>query len=204
MDIRRFNLLKKPSGLRPSLSVGLLAMIVLALPALALAEDYMRTGSYTGDGTNSHSITGLGFTPDMVIVKAGISRHSSIKTTGMEAGKSKRLADDRPLDPDRIISLDADGFTLGNHDSTNMNGEQYYWVAMKSVSGSVTVGQYVGDGSSNRTVSVPGVSPDAVIVLPKDLDFPVYRHQDMDLYEGYRLDGGGLVHEQSRWCERYY
>jgi uncharacterized repeat protein (TIGR01451 family) len=170
-----------------------LALVFLALPLSALAEDYMRTGSYTGDSSNSLSITGLGFQPDLVIVKTGTSKMAIAKTTDMGADLSKKLGDDKALETDRIISLDADGFTVGGNDEVNKQDQEFYWVAMKSSEGTLAVGQYVGNGSSNRQIPVSGLSPDAVMVLPGNNNFPVYRHQDMNLYEAYRLDGGGLV-----------
>jgi len=62
------------------------ALFVLTSPAISLADSFMATGTYSGNGESTQSISGLGFQPDLVIVKSVEAKHSHIRTTNMPAG----------------------------------------------------------------------------------------------------------------------
>lgn len=175
--------------------LGLLAvaLVLAGLPGLAAAETYLETGVYTGDGAATHSVTGLGFQPDLVIVKAVFDRHGLCRTSAMPAGLSKKLGDNKVLDVNRITSLDLDGFTVGGDDDVNKAGEEYYWVAMKARPGFLEVGQYTGDGGSFRMIPTNGFTPNAGLIMAAEGDLPVYRQEDMPLYTGIALDGTGPI-----------
>lgn len=86
----------------------------------------IKTGTYTGDGTDDRGITGVGFQPvfvviyqhsdDPVVLKADCDT-TYAKRTG--AGYVKNY----------IQSLDADGFTVGSANDVNQNGQTYTYVA---------------------------------------------------------------------------
>jgi hypothetical protein len=66
-----------------------------------------------------------------------------------------------------ITSLDVDGFSVGASTAANSNGDDYYWVAIKKVSGNISTFSYTGDGNDNRTIAHGlGQSPSVVIMLP--------------------------------------
>lgn len=101
----------------------------------------IKTGSYTGDGTTSQAITGVGFQPKFVAVwlgTAGEIRGDMLfeKTDQHDTEYSLRHSkvanyEHQQLD-NRLISLDADGFTVdddGNDSSPNTNGTTYLYVA---------------------------------------------------------------------------
>lgn len=105
----------------------------------------IATGTYTGDGTVSHAITGLGFRPKYV----RIWRHNAeaagtwnyifertdtyagdlchrISTAGTNAALMEVVGD-------CLISLDADGFTVddgGIDDQPNTDGQLYDYLAL--------------------------------------------------------------------------
>lgn len=177
---------KNPHQARRNL--GLALLILLCLPALASAADFIETGSYTGDGNSAHAITGLGFQPDVVIIKATGPRNSFIKTATMPGDKSKRMIGERSLQSNRIISLDGDGFSVGSADPANEAGEEFFFIAMKAEAGSLEIGSYVGDGAKNRTIDLVDCTPTAALIMPDEAERLVFRNDEMGPYEGYGLD----------------
>jgi len=96
----------------------------------------MATGQYTGDGTTSNAITGLGFRPKFVM----IFRHVTAQTldhsvfSKMDQFYSNLCYAFFAGDflANRIISLDPDGFTVsdaGADADPNTNGQLYDYVA---------------------------------------------------------------------------
>ena len=94
------------------LSVLLGFLFTLGQPAVVQAGMLLASGSYTGNGANNSSITGLGFQPDVVIIKGNNAQLTFIRTSTMTGDASKQLSSNPALVTNRIQSLDADGFTL--------------------------------------------------------------------------------------------
>jgi len=93
----------------------------------------MATGTYTGDGTATQAVTGVGFQPAFMIVYPdldGASPETSILKSDQDGTASRfhTLYTD-----DYIISLDSDGFTVGDGTGTgnllNVNLTVYTYVA---------------------------------------------------------------------------
>jgi uncharacterized delta-60 repeat protein len=123
----------------------------------------VKSGFYVGTGVNGRPITGLGFQPDVVIVKADFDQNGVIRTSTMTGNVSRSLFVGLYPLPDRIQSLDADGFTVGNtapgvpdeeNPQLNAPGVTYYWVAFRSAPGEMKVGTYVGNDADDRTSRV--------------------------------------------------
>src|SRR5919109_1842946 len=74
----------------------------------------LATGSYTGNGTDNRSITGIGFQPDVVIVKGNAFGVAVLRSSTMSGDASKPLAGTTALTANLIQSLDTNGFTLGD------------------------------------------------------------------------------------------
>jgi hypothetical protein len=127
---------------------------------------FIVSGSYTGDALDNRAITGLGFTPDVVIVKVrDDNKVAVIRTSSMSGDASKEMTGGTALVANAVQSLDANGFTIGTLDTVNKAGRIYDWIAFKTTPGFLTVGTYTGDGVSGRTVGGLGLSPDALFVL---------------------------------------
>ena len=122
------------------------------------------TGTYTGNGLDNRPITGVGFQPDVVFVKCSCGQRPVIRTSTMSGDASKPIGLLTALQPDRVQSLDADGFTIGADLQVNNSGQAFYWVAMK-VGTDLKVGSYSGDGLDNRSISGVGFQPSWVITL---------------------------------------
>ena len=130
---------------------------------------HMVTGIYSGDGNVTQQITGLGFEPDVVIIRANTTVKTAwIATSAMPADTSK-LFGTIALKTDRIVSLDADGFTVGDHNQANDVALTYYFYAWKAEAGVLKVGTYTGNGSPNspRWINI-GMQPAYLIVFRED------------------------------------
>lgn len=111
-------------------------------------EALIHTGTYTGDGTTSMAVTGIGFQPkyvkiwpeigapgnnvDMIettdtIIDDNVNGMGIVHRGGGAAGVKHRTA------ANRIISLDADGFTVddaGTNSIPNESGQVYNYIAI--------------------------------------------------------------------------
>jgi hypothetical protein len=128
-------------------------LVGLSRPATA----QVVSGSYVGNGAGGRQITGLGFRPDVVLVKGNdydnvvyTNTSAVLRTSTMGAGDvSKPLIQDNALVANQITSLDADGFTLGSDRRVAANGITFYWAAFKA-NANLRVGTYTGTGRSGR------------------------------------------------------
>jgi hypothetical protein len=125
---------------------------------------WFATGSYTGNGADNRNITGVGFQPDIVIIRYDNNTVAVIRTSSMPADRSKRITSNAALEANYIQSFLADGFQIGSNNNVNQNTRLFHWVAMKS-SAHVRVGTYTGNGADNRNITGVGFQPDWVITM---------------------------------------
>ena len=142
-------------------------MFVMTLVNLNIQAQTYAFGNYTGKGT-AKSITGLGFSPEAIIIKSNGAHEAVFTTSYMPAGKTKQLGTGSvALITGEVTSLDSDGFTIGTGNRTNNNGTQYNWIAFNS-SGNIHVDSTNGNGSgSGRTMAKCGFgsNPEAVLMV---------------------------------------
>jgi uncharacterized repeat protein (TIGR01451 family) len=167
---------------------------ILGSAPSSLAAAFVQTGVYTGTGNPALSVTGLGFRPDLVIVKSAESKSAFAVTSSMPAGNSKNTAKGVSLQTNRIVSLDPDGFTVGDNVDINKAGTQFYWVAMQALDGVLEVGEYTGTGIDAQPVPLANMTPEAVLVLPAHDELPVLRQADMYPWTAYALDNSGAAY----------
>jgi hypothetical protein len=139
-------------------------------PPVAMGS--MITGWYLGDGTDNRPITGVGFQPDLVIVKSERNYCAVARTSTMTGDAAKAMEGSGGIVADLIQSLDSDGFTVGSDNAVNRSGYMHYWAAFRAVSGRMELGTYVGDGTSGRAFAGMPFTPALVIVIPES-DSPV-------------------------------
>jgi hypothetical protein len=116
------------------------------------SDEHFNTVLYTGDGTDGHAITGVGYQPDFTWIKSrsevrnhqlldavrGATNYLNSDTTSAEGTSSVTLQ-----------SFDSDGFTLGTGGAYNASGQSYVaWNWKANGSGSSNT-----DGSITSTVS---------------------------------------------------
>ena len=111
---------------------------------------YFNTKLYTGNGTDDHAITGVGFQPDWVWLK-NRSTTNSHYAQDVVRGATKNLKPDatdaEETRTGSLKSFDSDGFTLGTETAINGNGNSLVsWNWKANGQGSANT-----DGSINTT-----------------------------------------------------
>ncbi|HEV7232448.1 MAG TPA: T9SS type A sorting domain-containing protein [Bacteroidia bacterium] len=148
--------------------------VVSSASALNWAYD-----TYFGNGTTATSFTGLGFTPDLMIIKGNGATPAYIRVSSEPANESKELDVGGAYANDAILNFVSTGFTLGTNAGVNANGSTYNFVAFQAGS-DLAVGTYTGNGGFSYTVSGLGFTPAFVIVYSNSsLDVPVYTTTQM-------------------------
>jgi hypothetical protein len=112
-------------------------------------------GSYTGTGA-AHTISGLGFTPVVVIVKGG-SNGTYVKTSSMAASESRLWEDNGGLITNAITSFATTGFGVGpTAGGINTSGTTYYFLALSSSFSGMRTGSYNGNNAGTRNIPLTG------------------------------------------------
>ena len=127
----------------------------------------LRTGYYVGDGGAKY-ITGLGFSPQLVVIKAddvggtGAIMKSNVMPVLNAAYLGVATADSTAAP----ISLSANGFEVAGT-LTDASNSRYTWIAFAgsdcSASGNLCIGSYTGNGTSSRAINT-GFQPNLVLV----------------------------------------
>lgn len=126
------------------------------------APGELVSGSYLGTGS-ARSITGLGFSPELVILMSEAAKAQVFQSTTMS---SSFQWDDAGGFSGRMTSLDSDGFSLGTNASVNGLGIRYHYVAWNQVPGKINMGSYAGNGLDNRSITGIGFTPEYVLLKP--------------------------------------
>src|SRR4051794_35771971 len=159
-----------------------------AFPGIRVAS-----GSYTGTGVDSRAITGVGFQPDVVMVKSDDnSGVAEIRPSTMAGDVTKPMTGNTALTANLIQSLDSNGFTLGNDNAVNRNSRAYHWVAFKSYTGHMALGSYTGNGTS-KSITGLGFSPEYAMVLPAGNTASVQRMSAMTRTFTFGADTGSTT-----------
>jgi len=109
---------------------GFLALCQDNLPTPAIADPgkHFKTVLWRGDGNNGHSITGVGFQPDLVWLKERTNTsshqwHDSVRGAGNVLFSNATNAES--YSATYLYSLDSDGFTLGTSGGVNASTDDY-------------------------------------------------------------------------------
>ena len=134
-----------------------------SLSAASLVHRNIASGTYTGNGVDNRNITGLGFQPDIVIIKAKPHPGTVIRTRTMTGDGSKPLFGATAL-VDQPHPGPA-GRRLSGRNRRHREHERHDLpvVCRHDQPGLVSIGSYTGNGLASRTISGPGYSPDALI-----------------------------------------
>jgi len=133
----------------------------------------MAKGTYTGTG-NYINVGGLGFKPDLIIVKGDTAQYGAFRTTSMGGDSTAYL--DAPLGnfAGGIVAITGDGFTIGTSAVVNTSSATYYWTAYgnawnpRTNSGAADfyIGAYYGNGIDDRNIT--GLPYQADLVVTKN------------------------------------
>tara|TARA_R110001632_G_scaffold106247_1_gene215804 strand:- start:44 stop:1084 length:1041 start_codon:yes stop_codon:yes gene_type:complete len=152
------------------------------------AKDYFKSKLYTGNGSNSHAITGVGFEPSFVWIKDRTNSYDHC-AFDQPRGVSQRIypnnAQAQSTDNDNLVSFDSDGFTVDDNGITNANSNNFVswnWKAngqgssntagsinttytSVDASSGVSISTYTGNGSAGATIGHGlGVVPKVMLV----------------------------------------
>ena len=111
--------------------------------------------TYTGDGTGSHKITGLGFESDLVWLKCSSHNKWNIWVDSIR-GNSKNIASNSDVvefTETHIPSFNSDGITVADIDSGTANENSYTYVAWCWKAGGAAVSNTAGDVTSQVSVN---------------------------------------------------
>jgi len=119
----------------------------------------MATGTYTGTGA-ALPISGVGFAPDLVIVKDSAANYMLFRTSMMAGDSTAYLSVAAANITAAITSLTGDGFTLGTGALLNTTGNTYHWQAFgnayrpdtKKGAADFAVGEYYSGGVDNTNI----------------------------------------------------
>lgn len=130
----------------------------------------VKAGTYTGNGSTTQTISGVGFQPKVVMIfgtdgssddNAGIFKTPEM-TTGA-TGMISMLGENGQLTLGLIDSITSDGFIVrGTTNGKNVNGRAYYYLALGGTN--CVTGTYTGNGNDDRNITGLGIDPDWVVV----------------------------------------
>ena len=181
-------------------------------------EEAMNTVLWSGDNAATKAITGVGFQPDMVLIKERTGGTTSFALTDSVRGVDLGLAiNGNGVETDQstlgyLQSFDADGFTLnyggGTPTYTHRTGYTYAgWCWKMGADYGLDIQTYTGNGVSGRTVAHDlGVVPEMMIVKNRTVngtEWEVYHHEmHVTAPEDYYLlwdEDGGRVDNTRMW-----
>jgi len=175
------------------------------VPAYSASGSFqMQTGSYTGTAA-SLPVTGLGFRPDLVIVKDNAANYSVFRT-GLIAGDSTAYLSNAVANfAGGITSLDNDGFTLGTSTITNTASSTYQWQAFGNAfdpydntgAADFAIGTYYGNGIDNRNITRLPFQPNLVTAKRSGVSAGTFRTStmagDLSSFFGATAEGANRV-----------
>lgn len=126
------------------------------------AADF-AVGMYTGNATDSRSITNLPFQPDLVTIKSITNAGAGVWRSSVLAGDLSSFFAATAESANMIQAINSDGFEIGTGVNVNRNLVSYYWFAFKTGS-NFAVGEYTGNATDNREITGVGFQPDLVWV----------------------------------------
>jgi hypothetical protein len=151
----------------------------LPAPDIADGSQYFNTVLYTGNGSNSHAITGVGFQPDLVWGKCrsvGTDHYWVDSVRGATKVLRSNVYNPEYTQADSLVSFDSDGFTLDDDNSGgpsgnfNISGRTYVaWNWLKGANQGFNVVTWSGAGSSTQSQISHGlgVKPAMVILMAR-------------------------------------
>ena len=135
-------------------------------------------GTYTGNDVDDRNITGVGFDPELVVIKGDGAKVGVFRSTSHTGDSAFGFFDNVGDSANRIQSFITDGFQLGTSSHTNDTGFTYYWFAFKEVANEFSIGLYAGDGNDNRNITGVGFDPEIVWIKEDGTSFGVFRTGD--------------------------
>ena len=172
----------------------------MAYTTINKSADYFNTVTYSGDGSSSRSITGVGFQPDWLWVKERSSTSSHQVADAVRGAYSRLQTDNTNAESvdsspyNDFKSFDSDGWSMGSGGAINENSQTYVawnWKAngagssntdgtiTSTVSANQTAGfsivKWTGDSSASATVG-HGLGATPQVIITKEMNGTDYWH----------------------------
>jgi len=174
----------------------------MAYTTVNKSSDYFNTVLYTGNGTDNHAITGVGFQPNFIWVKArSASKEHRLQNSVVGITNHMRSNANNEETAGSVKTADSDGFTLGTSLSWNENTTTYAawnWLAGTAFSNDasatsigtidstgtfnndsgVSIVSYTGTGTAGTVKHGMNSTPKMIIVKRRDTTgrWQVYHH----------------------------
>ena len=189
---------------------GPLSVATIPEPTIKKGSDYFNTVLYTGNDSDGHAITGVGFQPNLVWIKdRGDGNHhrvyDSVRGVNAALVTSANWDEDQYATYGQFESFDSDGFTVGigtgtsgqRGEATNSAEPHVAWCWKESATAGFDIVSYTGTGSSRTVSHNLGVAPEMIIIKNRDDDenWIVYHAgQASDAQTDYLIlnDGSGI------------
>ena len=149
----------------------------------------VTTGTYTGNGADNRTISGVGFGPDVVIVKGASAVAAVLRTSQTSSDLAKPMTATAAT-TNLIQAFGSTSFQVGTSSLVNQSGTVYRWTAIQAEPGTLEIGSYTGNGSTSRSVTGLGFSPEYLAVLTTTAAAPVQAFEGMS--GSYRFDTGAV------------
>jgi hypothetical protein len=154
----------------------------------------MAVGTYTGNGLDDRSISGVGFQPEWVMT-LGDGEDSWFRPS-LLAGDASFAIDGSGTYTNRIQALQADGFQVGSNVNVNKAATVYHYIAFSAGAG-VALASYAGDGADNRSIGGAGFQPQVVWVKRSSTNQSSWRPSsvigDLSLYWSATADAANRI-----------
>ena|SRR3990167_379522 len=139
---------------------------------------FIKVGTYTGDGNDDRIITGIGFQPQLVIVKGGVNV-ACIRTEQMRGDSSISMSSAVATAVNQIQGFTTDGFVVGTSVLVNESATVYYYIAIRGTAAQnyFRTGNYRGNGANNRDFTTGGIgfTPDLVGIFGDTTELKVWK-----------------------------
>ena len=150
----------------------------------------MQTGYYVGN-TNPVQITGLGFRPQLVVIKSDSTTLAAIFSTTAMPGPNTAYFIANADSTTGFVNLEKDGFTVSS--TASSANVRYTWIAFAGANctsgGMFCIGEYTGNGSSTKSITAVGFQPDLVWVKRSTAVTGNWRSSSMPTNNGQGFDG---------------
>lgn len=125
-------------------------------------------------------VTGLGFRPQFIIIKASgsaasddpVIAWSGMSTTAPATPAAAVISPSTAPATGILTSYDSDGFTLANNALVNSLAVTYYYCAIAGSGAELAVGNYTGNGTDDRDIGGLSFQPSAVFIRRRNLNTP--------------------------------
>ena len=148
------------------MTIGVIASMTNSVASL------MTPLIYTGDGSSSHAITGVGFQPNLVWMKqrdSGSQEHVLMDDVrGVQRKIESNTSDAELLTTGYLSSFDSDGFTLGSSGVVNDSGGSYVAWCFKEDPEVFDIVGYTGTGLAHTEAHNMSVAPEMILVKSRD------------------------------------